>query len=563
MSRTIAFLVASSGCALLAATAWGQRAAEGLVSESEARRFGLERVWVTQVEVDPARGRVVNLASYVSVADITTVFDVQYDGRRRTFSEHDLDRFGKVLGKAGAKREAEEFVAELKERKLEGKVEKILIPETSLYATSDRAIVHAIDAESGATRWAELIGDRNHPTECPAASEPYLAILNGSDLYLLKRKTGEIIWKRRVQGVPGAGAAVTDDYVVVPTISGNVELYQIKETRVTLPEIYKSNGRVLVQPIATAQVVAWPTDRGFLYVARSNKKGLRYRLEAKDAIVSQASYFAPNYFFAASIDGYVYCLHEMNGTELWLFSTGEAISTTPVPVGENLYVITDKGNLFCIEISTGQSKWISSGLKSFVSASQDRVYCLGDTGRLVILDTKTGGRIGSLGTQLLDLFYPNLRTDRIYLGTRTGLLVCLRETNRVWPLIHAGVIDPDEVKKEEGAAEEAGEGEQAGEGKPPKGKPAEAKPKKKPAADGGAKPPAGKADDPFGAGGGAADPFGGGKDEKPAAGAQDDPFGGGAAPAKPAAKKGQGAAPDPFGGGAAPGAGGAADDPFK
>lgn len=556
MSRTIAFLIASCWCVLSAATTWGQRTAEGLVSENEARRFGLERAWVTQVEVDPARGRVANLAEYVSVLDVTTVFDVHYDGRRRTFSEHDLDRFGKVLGKEGAKREADEFVADLKEQKQEAKLEKVLIPEISLYATSDRAIVHAIDAETGATRWAELIGGREHPTECPAASEPYIAILNGSDLYLLKRKSGEIIWKRRVSGVPGAGAAITNDYVVVPTISGNVELYTIKETR-TLPEIYKSNGRVLVQPITTAQVVAWPTDRGFLYVARGNKKGLRYRLEAKDAIVCQASYFAPNYIFAASIDGYVYCLHELTGSETWLFSTGEAISNTPVPVGESLYVLTDKGNLFCIEIQSGQSKWISSGFKTFLAASQDRVYCLGDSGRLIIVDAKTGGRIGSLGTQLLDLFYTNLQTDRIYLGTKTGLLVCLRETNRVWPLVHAGVIDPEEVKKAE-AAEEAGEGDQAGEAKPPKGKPAEAKPKQPPVPGGGAKPPgAGKPEDPFGAGGGA-DPFGADKDEKPAAGGKDDqgadPFGDGMAPAKEDAK-------DDAGGAGA--AGGAADDPFK
>ncbi len=552
MSRTIAFLIVSCWCVLSAATAWGQRTVEGLVSENEARRFGLERAWVTQVELDPTRGRVTNLTAYISVADITTVFDVQYDGRRRTFSEHDLDRFGKVLGKEGAKREAEEFVAELKERKLEGKVQKVLIPETSLYATSDRAIVHAIDAETGTTRWAEVIGNRDHPTECPAASEPYIAILNGSDLYLLKRKTGEIIWKRRVKGVPGAGAAITKDYVVVPMISGNVELYTIKETR-TLPETYKSNGRTLVQPITTAEVVAWPTDRGFLYAARASKKGLRYRLEAKDAIVCQASYFAPNYIFVASIDGYVYCLHEMSGSETWLFSTGEAISNTPVPVGENLYVVTDKGSLFCIELQTGQSKWISSGFKSFIAASQDRVYCLGDSGRLIIVDAKTGGRIGSLATQLLELFYTNLQTDRIYLGTKTGLLMCLRETNRVWPLVHAGVIDPDEVKKAEAAAEEAGEEDQAT--KPPKGKPAEAKPKKQPAAADGAKPPdAGKAEDPFGAGGDAAPAKEDAKeDAKDDAGGAMDPFGAG----------GGGAAAGAADGAAAGAADEAADDPFK
>ena len=122
-----------------------------------------------------------------------------------------------------------------------------------------------------------------------------------------------------------------------------------------------------------------------------------------------------------------------------------------MPIGANLFVITDKGSLFCIEIETGQSKWISSGFKKFLAASQDRLYCLGDTGRVVIVDLKSGGRIGSLGTELLDVFFTNLQTDRIYLGTRTGLLECLRETHRSWPLVHAGVAEPGEAKPAEGA----------------------------------------------------------------------------------------------------------------
>jgi outer membrane protein assembly factor BamB len=544
MSRTIVCLVALSVCAARPAAIWAQPTSIGLISETEARRCGLERTWVTQVELDPARGRVTHLSAWVSTEDITTVFDVHYDGRKKTFSEHDVDRFGRVFGKEGAQKEAADFIEELKSRKLEGKLEKVLVPEISLYASSDRAVIHAINAESGATRWAAVIGDRDQPTERPGPCAQYVAVLNGSDVYLLQRATGDIIWKRRVKGVPGAGAAVTSDFVVVPTLSGDVQMFSIKDTR-RLPESYKSNGRVLVQPLVTPGTVAWPTDRGFLYAARTNKKGLRYRLEAKETIVSPATFFPPNHTFVASVDGYVYCLHEATGSETWLFSTGEAVSNSPIPIGENLFVVTDRGSLFCLEIKSGQSKWISSGLKRFLAASQDRVYCLGDTGRVVVLDIKTGGRIASLGTELLDLFFVNELTDRIYVGTKTGLVECLRETARSWPLVHVGVKEPGEAEPAEGPAEEGAEPGPNGEKAPPKAKP-EAPPAKK--------KPAGKADDPFGAGGDE-DPFGGGQAPKPAAGGKpepaDDPFGAGAEPAK-----------EDAGGGQAP-MGGGDDDPFK
>jgi len=405
----------------------------------------------------------------------------------------------------------------------------LVVPEVTLYVTTDRGVIHAIDAETGRTRWATVVGDREHPTERAGVSEEYVAVLNGSHLYLLNRSTGETAWKRQVDGVPSAGPAITDTYVVVPTFSGNVELYEIEETR-TLPYLYKSNGRVLIQPVATSLSVAWPTDRGFLYVAKASKRGIRFRVEARDTIVSQPSFAPPSKFFMASIDGDVYCVHETSGNEFWRFTTGEEISNTPVPVGEYLYVVTDIGTLFCIKHETGEERWWAPRIKRFVAASKDRVYCLGMADRLVILDANTGGRIASMGAELLDIFYPNLQTDRIIVGSKTGTIQCLRETQMEWPLLHVGLAEVEEEKRPEIKQEGMGE----------------AKPEPQ-------KPMPGQVD-PFGGGGGqggGADPFGG---------AAANPFGGGqggagmdaAGGAKPAAKDQGGA--NPFGGD---------NDPFK
>jgi len=554
MSRTIA---ASVGV-LLAALSTAVQAdygGSGLVSQVEARRYGLERAWFTQVSLDSSRGRISDFTYFVSATQKHSVYEVRYEGRKQTFSERDTDRFGDVLGKEAAEKEAKAFVEELKLREIEAKIETIEVPEITLYVVTDRAVLHAIDAETGRTRWTTVVGNRTYPTERPGVNEDYVAVLNGSTVHLLKRDTGEMAWIRAVDGVASAGPALTEQYVVVPTFTGSVEWYEIGETR-TLPKISRSNGRVLIQPTVTPFSVMWPTDRGLLYVARTTH-AMRYRMEARKAIVSQAAYASPGKVLAASIDGSVYCLHETSGDELWRFSAGEPISNSPVPIGDSTYIVTDKGSMFCLDLEKGTEKWSAPQVQRLVSVSKDRLYCLGVTGRLAILDAKTGGRIAQTGTEAVGVsFYANAKTDRIIAATSTGLIQCLHETELQWPLVHLNLAEAEQQRRPE-IKQEGLEGTQA-------------KPAAKPAA------PAAPAEgaDPFGGGAppaaGGADPFGaGGAAPKPAAGDQGgaDPFGAGGAAPKPAAGDQGGA--DPFGaGGAAPkpaagGQGGAKDDPFN
>lgn len=130
-----------------------------------------------------------------------------------------------------------------------------------------------------------------------------------------------------------------------------------------------------------------------------------------------------------------------------------------------------------------------------------------------------------MGTELLDIFYPNLQTDRIIVGSKMGVIQCLRETQMEWPLVHAGLAEVE--KKERPKIKQEGLDQAA-----PKPKP------KQPAA--GQQNPFGGAN-PFGGG---ANPFGGGQGQ----GGGTNPFGGGQGGAKPPAG-GQGGAANPFGGG--------------
>jgi hypothetical protein len=189
-------------------------------------------------------------------------------------------------------------------------------------------------------------------------------------------------------------------------------------------------------------------------------------------------------------------------------------------------------------------------VKRFVSASQDKIYCISDAGELLVVDQETGGRIGAIPARGFDLEFINWRTDRLYLGTKFGVIQCLHDVEQEWPLVHvAGESLTDEPPPDV----VQGPGEVAAGGAPPDEDPFAGAGEADPFAGGGAAEEdpfaggGGMEEDPFGGGGGAEeDPFGGG------GGAEEDPFGGG----------GGGAEEDPFGGGGGAGDGGADEDPF-
>lgn len=496
----------------------------GLIPRTTAQRYGLNRSWFTHVDVDRSRGRVAHLTLHLSRSRQFAVHEITYAGGRLTVSERDADQFGDPIGPAGATKMAEEKMNLLKQTGLDPKMVSRSIPEVTLYAQTDRSVLHAIDGETGRTLWTSVVGNPDHPSLEPSANEDYVAVINGSYLYVVDRTNGKLFWRQQMRNAPGAGPGMSEDIVFVPMVDGTVEGWVVRDHKRT-PWSSKSAGRTLVQPTVTHQTVSWPTDRGYLYVSHAHQGRVRYRLESRNSIVAPTTYRGVNnkykvpMLFAASLDGYVYAMHELSGDIIWRFSTGIELSHSPVPIRDAVYQVTDEGGMFRLNSETGREEWWTPRVSRFLAGNKDRLYCIGSAGRMFIIDAATGGRIDTIPIENLDLAVTNTMTDRIYIGTRTGTIQCLHEPHLEVPQVHR--ISSEGL---EGAAEVVQEGlDEAGDVEQPAG------------------------DDPFaGAGGepfGGADPFGGIGD-----GAGDDPFGGDAGGGDDNPFGGDDADDNPFGG---------------
>ncbi|MHC4181037.1 MAG: outer membrane protein assembly factor BamB family protein [Planctomycetota bacterium] len=359
------------------------------------------------------------------------------------------------------------------------RVKHLVLHEGTLYVQSNRAMVHAIDAETGETLWARRMGRPNHPSLTPAADRDLLAILNGSRLYVCNRYNGDLLYEVQVDGVPGAGPCLSRLRVYVPMADGMLVAYRLEALTDPLKELGKvkkdptpeeiaadeeyrrenlrlkqeairpllcqSLGRALVQPLVTRETeaeeyVAWPTDRGYLHIGRidvrsEDRLALRFRLETGAEISARPTYLPPDpsdptdsgIIFAPSRDGYVHAVRERTGESMWRFSTGEPILQPAVVINERVYVANQLGGMFCLGARDGAQIWWTPRIRQFVAASKQRVYAVDSFGRILALSAETGARLDTIAAEHLPIKLINSDTDRMYLASDSGLIQCLHE----------------------------------------------------------------------------------------------------------------------------------------
>ena len=435
------------------------------------------------------------------------------------------------------------------------RVRHVVLDRGTLFVQTDRAVLQAIDAETGQTLWAMQVGQRNHPSLAPSANAEVVAAINGSNLYVLSRFTGKLLWKTQVDGAPGAGAELSELRVYVPLTDGQVLAYRIKQTpekaedvdpdQEATPESEEASeqkrredyrleqefpppltcqswGRTMVQPLVTRQnadeeFVAWPTDRGYLFVARINRKretafSILYQLTTDAGIAARPSYLPHNpdvvgdagVIFIPSRDGFVHALNDKEGSAMWRFATGEPILERVAVLGKRVYVTTQPGGMYCLDSKTGADLWGGEAPQviQFIAASKDRIYTADRLGRMLVIDSETGARIDVIDISSHPIRLMNMQTDRIYLANETGLVQCLHEIEQVEPIDYLQPLEPVAPAAEEDKAAAQPAVQPAQPAVQP-GQPADTAPAKPEDPFGSKKSPA--SDDPFG--GGASDPF--------------------------------------------------------
>ena len=295
-----------------------------------------------------------------------------------------------------------------------------------------------------------------------AVGDDLVALVNGSQLYILNRYNGEMLYQAKIGGSPNAGPALSDKAVYIPITTGAVLAYRLEfladpaqldlmanpksesasgakdmsaeqqkaaETarrdnlrlnqEYQRPAVCMSNGLACVPPILIRQdreeeVVAWPTDRGAVTVARIDRRDMsimtiKYEMKTDGAILAKLAYLPPDpkvngdvgLIFAASTNGYLYAVTENGHKSPWKFPASEPLIQPPAAIDNHVYFVTQLGGMFCCDAKTGKQLWSAPEVLQFVAASKQRVYASDHSGRTQVLDAKTGAQAGCLAHRIV------------------------------------------------------------------------------------------------------------------------------------------------------------------
>ncbi|MGL6226422.1 MAG: PQQ-binding-like beta-propeller repeat protein [Thermoguttaceae bacterium] len=102
------------------------------------------------------------------------------------------------------------------------RITHVILQDRTLYITTDNGCLHVVDAETGATRWMEMLGEGESRPLAPAANSRMVAVLTGVTLYVFDRQTGKTLWNLRIAGNPIDGVSMSERYVFVPLSNGRI-----------------------------------------------------------------------------------------------------------------------------------------------------------------------------------------------------------------------------------------------------------------------------------------------------------------------------------------------------
>lgn len=377
---------------------------------------------------------------------------------------------------------------------------------TMLFAQTNKANFHAYDAETGRYLWGLNLGRHTMSARPVSVNSDRVFVTNSTDLYSIDRRTGRVIWKALLGGLPSSATAADEDYVLVGLRSGMVVAYTVRDMSHDNPPgpaaaglawSWKTDAEVTSPPIVTKHVTAFASQDKRVYVATNQSPPiLLHRYLTNGPIVAAMGTHGTRTLLVPSSDDNVYAIDLFTSDTRWVFASGAPVVQEPLAARDEVFVLNKDGRLSAIDAVTGQARWdVYTAHGQLQALSRSRVYLRTREGDLMIADRSDGRVIADaratrersgLNLREYNLALTNRVDDRLYYGTASGALICIRELGATRPYLLRdlkapifGYI-PAEGEGQPAAAGNAGAAELPPEpdaaAAPPEEKPSEEKP---------------------------------------------------------------------------------------
>lgn len=345
-----------------------------------------------------------------------------------------------------------------------------------VFATSSRGLIHCLDAETGQLRWTATIGDDKRHVFPPAVTTEFVYVTSGTNLVQLDRGTGHEMWVKELSGVATSAPAANEDFVYVQTGDDRISAYSLKlgeenknlawpEKRVferrPLAWYYSAGGPMVDPPIVLPELVAFATRDGVVYASALKERKILYRFLTYSRQAAPLAHL-DRFLYIATEEFDIYAIDLLNGFLRWRHVVGYPVYTKPLPFADDLFVVAQGAGLVCIAnqdnadkgLAAGDLRWRARHVTRIVGVSEQNLYSADGHDNFQIRARSDGHLLATFPARAFTVPSENQFTDRIYMSTADGLVVCLHEKGKDEPFLHPQTIAEATEEKEKAKDDE-------------------------------------------------------------------------------------------------------------
>lgn len=230
----------------------------------------------------------------------------------------------------------------------------VAVTADTVYIGDEEGMFHAIDRATGKGKWtfetaAEIVS-------CASFHDDKVVFgSHDNSLYCLKAADGSKVWQYATQGMVNCSPAIVGNHTFVTGCDEHLRVINVKtgEQETDIP--------LGIYLIASPAVLD-----NMLYVGTHGNEVLAIDWKTSTKMWTYTEGKAPYHSSAAVNDKYVivggqdkklHCLDRKTGEKAWIFSARGFVDSSPVIVGDRVFVGSNDGNVYGISLADGKEVW--------------------------------------------------------------------------------------------------------------------------------------------------------------------------------------------------------------
>ncbi|QDU82205.1 Serine/threonine-protein kinase AfsK [Polystyrenella longa] len=330
----------------------------------------------------------------------------------------------------------------------------IAIDDALMYVQTKMGNITALDLQTGKRLWYYKFGDQIQFMSPMVSDSETAYFISGVHLVALEKFSGNEKWMLRLPGAVTSQILVDEKQIYFGDVTGMFYAVDLERTedfakRGELPRSsfdtinwrYRSADEVLFAPVRIEEEILFVSDDGTMYaLARSDKKQYLH-FEGDSPVVAPLSTRGRQIYMSVADpslrrDKRIFCLNERNGETLWQRVLTQPVLQRMIVVKDNLFAVPVRKGLMMLHADTGQRFWQNREAVRFLTLTESFVIAEDALDNILLIDRNTGETLGRLPLRDFSLRYQNEMTDRLYVATKSGLVVSIHEEGSDFPVFY-------------------------------------------------------------------------------------------------------------------------------